>query len=96
MNIYQSLGNNVGTPEAAELSERLAAWHDAMVSHERVSRNRLACDEDCPHSEATRLWEEAVRTFGDGAHELRFLRSCGTAARAATGRGTRAPREARA
>ena len=96
MNIYQSIGNNVGTPEAAELSERLAAWHDTMVGHARFSRNRLACNEDCPHGEARRLWEEAVRTFGDRAQELRFLRSCGVAARVATGRGTRAPREARA
>ena len=79
MNIYHFIGNNVGTPEAAELSERLAAWHDAMVGHERLSRSRAACDEDCPHVGARRLWEEAVLTFGERADELRFLRSRGAA-----------------
>ncbi len=96
MNIYQSIGNNVGTPEAAELSERLAAWHDAMVGHERFARNGTACDDECPHGEARRLWEEALRTFGERAQELRFLRSCGAAARPIPGRRPRAPREARA
>jgi len=97
MNIYQSIGNNVGTPEAAELAERLAAWHDAMVGHERFApRNGPACDEECPHGEARRLWEEAVRTFGGRAQELRFLRSRGVGTPRPVQRGARAPREARA
>ena len=75
MTIYQSIGSNVGTPQAAELAERLASWHDAMVGHERVSPTRGACGEECPHSDAGPLWEEAVRTFGDRAGELRFLMS---------------------
>jgi hypothetical protein len=97
MNIYQSIGNNVGTPEAAELSDRLAAWHDAMVGHVRFAADTSACDDECPHGEARRLWEEAVQTFGDRAQELRFLRSCGvSASRVPRGTPSRAPREARA
>jgi hypothetical protein len=76
MNIYRMLGNRLGTPQALELGERLAAWHDAMVAHERVARN---CDDECPHIEAGMLWTRAVETFGDEAHELRFLRARGGA-----------------
>ena len=78
MNLYTFLGCGVGTSEAAALSERLAAWHDAMVSHERRLRGghaRDVCDEDCPHAEAPELWAKAVTTFGDRADELSFLRS---------------------
>src|SRR5687768_3136776 len=35
VNPYAVIGSSVGTTEAASLSERLAAWHDAMVAHER-------------------------------------------------------------
>ena len=78
MNLYTLLGYGVGTSEAAALSERLATWHDAMVSHERRLRSGHsgdACDEDCPHGDARELWAKAVTTFGDRADELSFLRS---------------------
>ena len=78
MNLYTLLGYGVGTSEAAALSERLAVWHDAMVSHERRLRGNHVgdlCDEDCPHAEAPELWANAVTTFGDRADELSFLRS---------------------
>ena len=38
MNIYRMIGNKLGTREAIELAERLNAWHDAMVTHERLTR----------------------------------------------------------
>ena len=80
MNVYRMIGNNVGTSEALDLAERLSAWHDAMVSHERVAPRRgRRCDDECPHADAGGLWEDAVRTFGARAHELRFLRSRGRA-----------------
>jgi hypothetical protein len=78
MNLYVLLGSRAGTSEAASLSERLAAWHDTMVAHERrlrVARPGDRCTDECPHVEARMLWEEAVTTFGDRASELRFLRS---------------------
>jgi hypothetical protein len=74
MNIYQMIGNAVGTSDAMELAERLAHWHDRMVAHERRGGS---CADDCPHTEAAPLWDEAVRRFGERAGELRFLRSCG-------------------
>ena len=78
MNPYVMLGSGIGTSEAASLSARLAAWHDAMVAHERRLRAAAgvdACDEECPHVEAQGLWTEAVETLGTRAHELAFLRS---------------------
>jgi hypothetical protein len=78
MNPYIAIGSGLGTAEAAALSQRLAAWHDAMVIHERrlrLSRTGNGCDDDCAHGEARALWGEAVATFGDRAHELSFLRS---------------------
>lgn len=72
------IGSKVGTADAASLSQRLAAWHDAMVAHERRlrgSRAGDACDEDCAHSDARSLWAEALIAFGERAHELSFLRS---------------------
>lgn len=78
MTLYTLLGYGVGTSEAAALSERLATWHDAIVSHERRLRGGHAgdvCDEDCPHAAAPELWAKAVTTFGDRADELSFLRS---------------------
>ena len=74
MNIYQMIGNAVGTVEAAELAERLAHWHDRMVAHERRG---TPCADECPHAEAGPLWDEAVQRFGARAGELRFLRSRG-------------------
>lgn len=78
MNPYTFLSSSLGTPEAAALSARLSAWHDAMVAHERRLRARVpgdACEEDCPHVEARLLWSEALATFGDRAGELTFLYS---------------------
>jgi hypothetical protein len=78
MNPYMLIGSGIGTVEAAALSQRLAAWHDAMVMHERrlrVGRISHRCDDDCSHGEARALWAEAVTTFGDRAQELSFLRS---------------------
>jgi hypothetical protein len=78
MNLYTILGSGLGTHEAAALSWRLSAWHDAMVAHERRLRGgRMsdACDDECPHAEARVLWSEAVAMFGAGAQELTFLRS---------------------
>jgi hypothetical protein len=78
MNPYVMLGLGIGTSEAASLSVRLAAWHDAMVAHERrlrTGRTADTCDDECPHVEARTLWAEALATFGTGASELTFLRS---------------------
>jgi hypothetical protein len=78
MNPYTVLGYGVGTSEATALSEQLAIWHDAMVSHERQLRagySRDVCDEDCPHGEAPALWAKAVAMFGERADVLSFLRS---------------------
>jgi hypothetical protein len=72
------VGSGLGTPEAVELSTRLATWHDAMVAHERKIRARRAdgaCDEECPHVQARPLWIEAVDVFGERAQELTFLRA---------------------
>jgi hypothetical protein len=78
MSPYESLGSSDGTAEAASLSVRLTAWHDAMVAHERrlrTSRTIDACDDECPHIEARALWTEALATLGPRASELTFLRS---------------------
>jgi hypothetical protein len=82
MNLYSMIGSGNGTSEAAALSVRLAAWHDAMVAHERKIRagREELCDEECPHAEARALWVEALGTFGDRAQELTFLRSRATVA----------------
>ena len=83
MNPYVTLGSSIGSAEAAFLSVRLTAWHDAMVAHERRLRSgRTAdtCDEECPHVEARTLWAEAVATFGARASELTFLQSRATVA----------------
>ncbi|HET7617414.1 MAG TPA: hypothetical protein VFK20_02810 [Vicinamibacterales bacterium] len=95
MNVYRSLGYAAGTPEALELAERLSAWHDAMVAHERRARSAggSRCDDECPHADARPLWRDALQTFGADARQLAFLRSRGQG-----GRATRAarPRESRA
>ena len=78
MNLYTTLSTGRGTRDATELGARLAAWHDAMVAHERRIRAGTtsdACDEECAHAEARALWPEALATFGHRAHELAFLRS---------------------
>jgi len=83
MNIYRMVGNTLGTPDAIELAERLSAWHDQMVTHERLARLRDACSDECPHVEAAGLWHEAREMFGEQAAELRFLRSRSGAAQPA-------------
>lgn len=78
MNLYATLGSGLGTPDALELAARLAAWHDAMVAHERHLQSRrldVTCDDECPHDEASTLWHAALSVFGKRAHELSFLRS---------------------
>jgi hypothetical protein len=78
MNPYAVVSSGIGTTEAASLSARLAAWHDAMVAHERRLRSAGAsdaCHDECPHVEARALWAEALATFGPRANELAFLRS---------------------
>ena len=82
MNLYTMVGSGVGSMEANALGKRLAAWHDAMVAHERkirAGRTEAVCDEECPHAEAQSLWVDAMELFGDRAQELRFLRSRATA-----------------
>jgi hypothetical protein len=89
MNLYTMVGSGIGSVEAAALSTRLAAWHDAMVAHERRGlawRTGERCDEECPHAEAPALWAEARETFGARARELTFLR-----ARAMSGRRRASP-----
>ena len=83
MSLYTMLGAGTGTPEATVLGVRLAAWHDAMVAHERkirAGRTEERCDEECPHADARTLWSEAREVFGDRAQELTFLRARATAA----------------
>jgi hypothetical protein len=78
MSPYTILSSGVGSREAADLSARLSAWHDAMVAHERRLRAGTtsdSCNEDCAHAEARALWADAVATFGARAAELTFLRS---------------------
>ena len=96
MNPYLMLGSGLDANEATALSARLSAWHDAMVAHERrlrTGRTSDACDDECPHAQATVLWSEAVATFGSRAHDLRFLRSraTGTASRSRGGATAREP-----
>jgi hypothetical protein len=71
VNPYRRIGFTAGTPEALQLAERLAAWHDQMVAHER--RPGSTCGDECPHADARELWREAQAVFGPHAHELRFL-----------------------
>jgi hypothetical protein len=80
MHLYRYMASRIGTTEALTLADRLAAWHDAMVAHERSRRVQVGdaepCADLCPHQEAAELWGEALDTFGEGAQELTFLRRC--------------------
>ena len=81
MKLYTLIASRLGSPEATALSERLAAWHDAMVAHERqlrAGRASIGCHEDCPHADARVLWPEAMATFAEHADDLSFLRSRAT------------------
>ena len=82
LTVYRSIANAVGTREACDLAHRLAAWHDAMVIHRRRAGEvtGASCDVDCPHEEAGSLWQEALETYGERAHEFAFLRTHGMAA----------------
>jgi hypothetical protein len=84
MNPYILIGSAGGTAEAASLSQRLAAWHDAMVAHERRLRaGRLGdeCDDDCAHGQARLLWaEDGHNVWGPCTHTS--SRSCDPAPKA--------------
>jgi hypothetical protein len=75
MNLYQRLGDQVGTPDARELAQQLVTWHDRMVKHVRLVGSRRAprCSDGCPHDEAAMLWSAAQDAFGARAGELAFL-----------------------
>lgn len=78
MSMYKLIETAEGLRAPSDLAERLVAWHDAMVTHERgrrASQSSLQCDDECPHVEARELWAEAVAVLGDSAHDLTFLRS---------------------
>jgi hypothetical protein len=77
MQFYRFLANQVGTQDALDLANRLVAWHDAMVAHERAIKREVSegCDQPCPHDEALDLWREAQQVFGPAAAELAFLRA---------------------
>ena len=75
MNLYTSIASRIGSSEAQALAARVAAWHDAMVAHERRRASQFGeCDDECPHEEASLLWAEAVSVFGDSASACEFLR----------------------
>ena len=82
MNPYALIGATLGVSGTEPLLHRIAAWHDAMVAHERAARYQ-PCDEECPHAEARQLWAEATAMFGRGARHLSFLRSRATPLRKA-------------
>jgi hypothetical protein len=78
MSLYRLIESADGLRAPSELAERLVAWHDAMVAHERLRRvgpSASPCDDECPHVEARELWAEALATLGTSAHDLTFLRS---------------------
>lgn len=78
MNLYTAIASRTNSPDAHALSGQLAAWHDAMVAHERhlgTADRPEACGDDCPHGRARALWAEALMTYGEDAHELSFLRA---------------------
>jgi hypothetical protein len=81
MHVYLQLGDLAGTADARHLAAQLAAWHDAMVRHIRMTGSRKAerCTDDCPHDEAAILWSAALSLFGERAHALGFLRRYGSA-----------------
>jgi hypothetical protein len=86
MNPYLMLGSGLVANDATSLLGRLAAWHDAMVAHERrlrAGQTGDTCGHECPHADARALWSEAVAVFGALAHELTRSRAETRAARAA-------------
>ena len=83
MNIYRHLAHRLPVPEALDLADRLAEWHDDMVAHERRLRSaaKNLCNDECPHANARDLWRTAVTVFGDLARELTFLARFGAGER---------------
>lgn len=79
MSLYRTVATAVGTRDALDLANRLAARHDAMVMHRRRAGEAAgpACVGDCPHDQAESLWLEAVDVYGERAHAFAFLRSLG-------------------
>lgn len=79
MSLYRSIATSVGTREALDLAQRLAAWHDAMVMHRRGAGGEAgpSCDVDCPHERAESLWLEALEVYGERAWAFAFLRTFG-------------------
>lgn len=77
MSMYRLIETAEGLRAPSDLAERLVAWHDAMVTHERGRRagQQSDCDDECPHVEARELWAKVVAVLGDSAHDLTFLRS---------------------
>jgi hypothetical protein len=90
MTMYLHLGDQIGTIEARDLAQQLAAWHDAMVRHVRVAGpvRTSTCGEVCPHDDAAALWAAARTTFGRRADGLAFLRTHGHYARRRASRGS--------
>jgi hypothetical protein len=83
-NIYRAFLNRVGTDEALALAHDLEHWHGIMEQHRtEIIRLGFAPDghpgwDDCPHADARRLWERALRLLGDRADDLELLRTCST------------------
>lgn len=78
LHVYRLLAGRIGTSDALDLAEDLAAWHDTMVLHERAQSalgGRCSTADDCPHTEARDLWRRARQTFGTDADRLTFLRA---------------------
>ena len=82
MNPYALIGARLGVPGTEPLLRRIAEWHDAMVAHERATRDE-PCGDDCAHAEARQLWTKASAMFGRDAQHLSFLRSRATGLRKA-------------
>jgi hypothetical protein len=78
LHVYRLLAGRIGTADAIELAQDLAAWHDTMVLHERAQTAlgaQCSSADDCPHTEARDLWSRARKTFGPDAERLTFLRT---------------------
>ena len=94
MTLYAMLVSGHEASTSSALAARLAAWHDAMVAHERrlrAGRTVDSCDDECPHVEARTLWAESLAAFGERAHELSFLRSRATSQAEPTSDGVARP-----
>jgi hypothetical protein len=74
---YIAIAHQIGSSDALALGRQLTAWHDRMVTHQRVLMTAAGrgCDDACPHADAVELWREAVERFGDAADRLTFLKT---------------------